>query len=99
MGRTYREFLDEKLKDPEFKKEWAEMEPEFQLIKAMLQGREEQKLSQRELADRVGITQADISKLESGDANPTLDTLKRIAAGLGMSLNLSFIPSAGMRKV
>lgn len=98
MGRTYREFLDEKLKDPEFKKEWDEMEPEFQLIKAMLKGREEQKLSQRELADRTGITQADISKIESGDANPTLDTLKRIASGLGMSLQLSFTP-AGMRKI
>lgn len=98
MGRTYREFLDEKLKDPEFKKEWDEMEPEFQLIKAMLKGREEQKISQRELADKTGITQADISKMESGDANPTLDTLKRIASGLGMSLQLSFKP-IGMRKI
>lgn len=42
--RGYREFLDEKLKGPAFKKEWDEMEPEFQLIKAMLKGREEQKL-------------------------------------------------------
>lgn len=94
MGRTYREFLNEKLKDPEFKKEWDEMEPEFQLIKAMLKGREERRLSQRELAERTGITQADISRMESGEANPTLDTLKRIAEGLGMSLNLSFTPLA-----
>ena len=92
MGRTYKEFLDEKLKDPEFKKEWDELEPEFQLIKAMLQGREEQNLSQRQLADRIGVTQSDISKIESGEANPTLETLKKLAKGLGMNLSISFTP-------
>ena len=92
MGRTYKEFLDEKLKDTEFKKEWDELEPEFQLIKAMLQGREEQNLSQRQLADRTGVTQSDISKIESGEANPTLETLKKLAKGLGMNLSISFTP-------
>lgn len=92
MGRTYKEFLDEKLKDPEFKKEWDELEPEFQLIKALLQGREEQNLSQRQLADRTGVTQSDISKIESGEANPTLETLKKLAKGLGMNLSISFTP-------
>ena len=92
MGRTYKEFLDEKLKDPEFKKEWDELEPEFQLIKAMLQGREEQNLSQRQLEDRTGVTQSDISKIESGEANPTLETLKKLAKGLGMNLSISFTP-------
>ena len=92
MGRTYKEFLVEKLKDPEFRKEWNELEPEFQLIKAMLQGREEQNLSQRQLADRTGVTQSDISKIESGEANPTLETLKKLAKGLGMNLSISFTP-------
>jgi ribosome-binding protein aMBF1 (putative translation factor) len=86
MGRTYKEFLDEKLKDPKFKKEWDELEPEYQLIRAMLDARQEQHISQRQLADRTGITQADISKIENGDANPTLETLKKLAAGLGMRL-------------
>ena len=92
MGRTYKEFLDEKLKDPEFKKAWDELEPEFQLVKAMLQGREDQNLSQRQLADRTGVTQSDISKIESGEANPTLETLKKLAKGLGMNLSISFTP-------
>ena len=64
MGRTYREFLNEKLKNPEFKKEWDELEPEYQLIKAMLRARDEQKISQRQLSDMTGITQADISKMK-----------------------------------
>ena len=94
MGRTYKEFLDEKLKDPAFKKEWDALEPEYQLINAMLKGREEQNLSQRQLAEKAGITQADVSKIESGNANPTLETLKKIAAGLGKNLQISFVPTA-----
>ena len=93
MGRTYKEFLNEKLKDPEFKKEWDELEPEFQLIKAMLRAREQQHLSQRQLSERTGITQADISKIETGEANPTLQTLKRLAEAMGMSLQIDFRPT------
>ncbi|MCR5596606.1 MAG: helix-turn-helix transcriptional regulator [Lachnospiraceae bacterium] len=99
MGRTYREFLNEKLEDPEFKKEWDELEPEYQLIKAMIHARDEQKISQRQLSDMTGITQADISKMESGEANPTLQTIKRVAKGLGMKLELVFTPMAGVNKV
>ena len=92
MGRTNNDFLNEKLKDPDFKREWDAMEPEFQLIKAMLRGREEQQLSQRQLSTRTGINQADICKIENGEANPTLQTLKKIAEGLGMKLELVFTP-------
>lgn len=98
MGRTYKEFLNEKLKDPEFRKEWDELEPEYQLIKAMLHARDEQNISQRQLSDITGITQADISKMESGEANPTLQTIKKIAQGLGMKLELVFTPMAGMKR-
>ena len=53
MARTYKEHLNEKLKDLEFRKAWEEMEPDFQLIKAMLRAREEQNISQRQLAGRA----------------------------------------------
>ena len=99
MELTYRQVMKEKLKDPEFKREWDELEPEFQLVKAMLRARDEQNISQRQLSDLTGITQADISKMESGEANPTLQTLKRIAKGLGMRLELVFTPLVGTRKV
>ncbi len=92
MGRTYREFLKEKLENPEFKKEWDELEPEYQLIRTMIHARDEKNMSQRQLSDITGITQADISKMETGEANPTLQTLKRIAKGLGMRLELVFTP-------
>ena len=49
-------------------------------------------MTQRELADRTGMTQGDISKIEHGNANPSVKTLQRLADGLGMTLKLSFLP-------
>ena len=54
--------------------------------------RKEQGLTQKQLAEITGITQADISRLESGTANPSLRTLKRLAAGMGMALKVEFVP-------
>ena len=88
----FRVYLDEQMKNPEFKAEWDALEPEFQIVKAMLQGRQEKNLTQKELAELTGITQADISRLENGNANPSLNTLERLARGLGMKLKLEFIP-------
>ena len=55
--------------------------------------RREQNLTQEQLADVTGIHQTNISKLESGTANPSLRTLKRLAAGMGMALKLEFVPT------
>lgn len=49
-------------------------------------------ITQKELAERTGIYQADISKIERGIANPSLSTLKRLADGMGMELQLTFKP-------
>ena len=58
----------------------------------MLNGRESAKLSQDQLAKLTGISQADISRLENGESNPSLNTIKRLAAALGMKLRLEFVP-------
>ena len=62
----FQNLLQEELKDPEFKKEWDDMQPEMDVIRAMIDARIEQNLTQKELAKRTGIDQADISKLENG---------------------------------
>jgi transcriptional regulator with XRE-family HTH domain len=49
-------------------------------------------MTQKELAERTGINQADISKIENGIANPALSTLKRLAEGMDMVLKLEFVP-------
>ena len=89
---TFRESLEEELKDPEFRAEYEALEPEYQVIRALLRAREEQKLSQRQLSERTGIAQADISRIETGEGNPTIRTLQKIAVGLGMRLSLDFVP-------
>lgn len=91
MGKNFRETLNEQLRDPEFKAEWDALEPERQIMRAIIEGREERDLTQKQLAEATGITQADISRFENGTGNPSLRTLKRLADGLGMSLKVEFI--------
>ena len=92
MGKNFRETLNQQLKNPEFKEEWDELEPEYQIIKAMLSSRAEKSMTQKQLADITGISQADISRLENGNANPSLRTLVRLADGMGMKLKLELVP-------
>lgn len=93
MSKNFRETLAEQLKNEKFKAEWDALEPERQIVMAIIEGREERGLTQQELAESTGINQADISRLENGTGNPSLRTLKRLAAGLGMQLRLEFIPA------
>lgn len=85
-------FLKEQLQDPALKKEWEDIQPEMDVIRAMMEARISQNLTQKELAKRTGINQADISKLENGTRNPSLKLLKRLADGMGMTLKIEFIP-------
>ena len=88
---TFKEYLNEQLKDPEFKKEWEDFQPELELMKQVIGERMEQNISQRELADRMGTKQANISRLENGNANPSLDFLKRLAKELGKKLEIKLV--------
>ncbi len=84
-------YLDEQLKNPEFKKEYDTLEPEFAIIRAILNARREKGITQKELSERTGIAQSDISKLENGSANPSVKTLKRVAAALGKKVKIEFV--------
>lgn len=63
-----------------------------EIIKAFVEARHVSGMTQKELSDRTGIAQSDISKLEKGNANPSLRTFKRLADGMGMKLKLEFVP-------
>jgi len=65
---------------------------ELDVIRALVEARISQNLTQKELAARTGIDQADISKLENGTRNPSLNLLKRLADGMGMVLRIEFVP-------
>ncbi len=89
---TLQEAIAKKMEDPGFKAEWDALEPEFQIVRAIIEGREEKGFTQAQLAEATGINQANISRLENGTGNPSLQTLKRLAAGMGMKLKLEFVP-------
>ncbi len=89
--RTIDDLFKEDMKDPAFKAEYERLEPEFQIIRAIIDAREESGLTQEELSKRSGINQANISKLEHGNANPSISTLQKLAKGLGKKLVISFV--------
>lgn len=86
---TFKDHLKELLKNPEFKKEWEDSEVEYQLGCKLIEARLKRNLSQRDLAKRVGTSQAQIARIEGMDANPSLSLLKRISAALGGKLQIS----------
>jgi DNA-binding XRE family transcriptional regulator len=92
MKDDFQKYLDKQLENPEFRKEWESLEPEYAIMQALIDARAEAGITQTELSRRTGIAQTDISKLERGNGNPSLKTLKRLAEGLGMTLELKFKP-------
>ena len=83
--------LNDELENPEFVKAWEETELEDQIKRMMIDARIENNLTQGELAERSGIRQSNISRIESGRCVPTLTTLNSIARGLGKKLKVSFV--------
>lgn len=80
------------MKDPEFAKAYEEMQPEFKIIRALIDARTLSNLTQKELSERTGIAQTEISRIENGSRNPSIKLLQRLADGMGMVLNISFTP-------
>ena len=65
-----------------------------EIIQALIEARRASGMTQKELSELTGIAQGDISKLEKGNANPSLRTLIRLAEGMGMQLKVEFCPSS-----
>ena len=90
--RTLKQYKEVQMKEPEFVKEYEAIQPEMDVIRAIVEARTSQNMTQKELSKRTGINQADISKLENGTGNPTINLLKRLADGMGMMLKIEFVP-------
>ncbi len=90
--KTLDDMLAEQLKNEDFRKEYEAIQPEMNVIRAMVDARTSMNLTQKELAERTGINQADISKLENGTRNPSINLLKRLAEGMDMDLRIEFVP-------
>ena len=90
--KTFEDYKKQQMQDPELVREYEAIQPEMDVIRAIVNARTSQNLTQNELAKRTGINQADISKLENGTRNPSVSLLKRLAEGMGMVLKIEFIP-------
>ena len=88
--KSYRQFKAKLLKDREIKKFYKELEPEFELVRVLIRKRLEKGLSQKELARKIGTKQSAISRLESGNYNPSVVFLRKIARALKLNLQISF---------
>jgi ribosome-binding protein aMBF1 (putative translation factor) len=87
---TFEDDLKRRLKNPAFRAAWKESEVEYVLAKQLIERRLNKHISQRELAKRANTTQAVISRIETMNANPSLNTLQRIASVLNTKLRISF---------
>ena len=87
----YRKSLNKNLKDPEFKKEWADLEIEYQVQAELIRARLDSNMTQAELAQKSGIRQSNISRIENGNAIPRLDTLEALALAMGKKVKISIL--------
>ena len=88
---TLKEFKKELFKDHEARKLYDEMEAEYQVISEVIGKRLKKKMSQKQLADRVGTKQSAISRLESGNSNPSVNFLSKVAKALGGELQIRIV--------
>ena len=85
-GRSWQEAREGLLADQETLSEYERLRPQHELIGQIIGARAEQGITQAQLADRVGTRQTNISRLERGEGNPTLEFMQKIATGLGKKL-------------
>lgn len=87
-GISFEEMKTDMLKDEEFKIKYEKLKPRYEAIEQIIRARKEQNITQAELAKRVGTQKSNISRLESGNYNPSLDFLAKIAESLGKKISV-----------
>lgn len=76
------------MEDAEFQSEYDSLKPRYDIIAQIIRARKEQNITQAELAERLGTQKSNISRLESGNYNPSLDFLIKVAKSLGKELSI-----------
>lgn len=85
----WHDFKNELMKDPAFKQAYEDLEPEYQIVRAIIERRIQKGMTQAELARKVGTRQSAIARLESGTYNPSLRFLKKVAKALDAQVKIS----------
>ncbi len=87
-GVKFSEIKNLLMKDEEFKSEYEKLKPRYDVISQIIEERDKQNITQEELALRVGTQKSNISRLESGTYNPSLDFLIKVAHSLGKEMQI-----------
>jgi len=96
---SHEDVLAEHLRDPEFREEWERTAVARWLAVEVAHFRAEHDLSQRQLAERLGVHQSDVARMETGEHTPTLDRLIRVAKGLDIELMIDICPQRKAAKL
>ncbi len=91
--KTNDEILQEELQDPEFRAEWERTALARAVALAIVRYRGDHGLSQRDLAERLGMKQPQVARLELGEVNPSMETLMRVSAQLGIEFTIDVRPA------
>lgn len=83
-------YIEKQMEDPEFRAEHEATRAEFEVTRALIEARVSMNMTQKELAERSGIRQSNISRIENGTCSPTIATLQSLARGLGKELSVNF---------
>ena len=94
-----KEYKESRMKDPDFAKAYEEIQPEMNIIRAIIDARISKNMTQKELSQKTGIAQTEISRIENGTRNPSIKLLQRLADGMDMVLNISFTPKEFSNKI
>ena len=92
MSSYYEDYIKEELKNPEFRAAYYDIQPDFDIVKAIFDAYDLEGFNKELLSEQSGLSQYTISKLEAADANPSLSTLKKLARAMGKKLHIEFQP-------
>lgn len=88
---SFEKHLADQLKDPEFRKYYSEYKKQVEIAYQVFQLRKKAKMSQVELAEKIGTKQSNIARMETGQQNFTIDTLQKIASVFGRDVEVRFV--------
>lgn len=90
-----RELKKRFMEDPEFREAYAQADEEYALVEALVRARAAAKLTQADIARRLGTTQSAIARLEGGRVSPSSATLRRYAEAPGTRLTVGLVRADG----
>ena len=90
-GVSFDNLKNRMMADAEFAKEYERLRPRYEVISQIIEARKENNMTQEDLAKKIGTQKSNISRLESGNYNPSLDFLIKVANGLGKELKIQML--------